>query len=57
MNKKPKLILLPNREEMDQLLSRDIANTLRTAIHNHGHASLAVSGGSTPKNMLSLLGK
>ncbi|POP51832.1 6-phosphogluconolactonase [Zhongshania marina] len=57
MNNKPTLILLPNRDELDQVLSRDIANILATSLHNHGSASLAVSGGSTPENMLSLLGQ
>lgn len=57
MNNKPTLILLPNRDELDQLLSHDIATTLNVALQNHGKASLAVSGGSTPSNMLSLLGQ
>jgi 6-phosphogluconolactonase len=57
MNKKPTLILLPNRDELDQLLSEDIAKTLRAAVHNHGRACMAVSGGSTPQKMLSLLGQ
>lgn len=57
MSKKPTLILLPNRDELDQLLSDDIAKTLNTAVHNHGQACMAVSGGSTPQKMLSRLGQ
>lgn len=57
MSKKPTLILFPNRDELDQTLAANIAATLNTALHTHGNASIAVSGGSTPQNMFSLLSK
>ncbi|WP_373077227.1 6-phosphogluconolactonase [Zhongshania sp.] len=57
MNKKPTLILLPNRKELNAVLSDDIAKVLNTSLTRSGAASLAVSGGSTPEEMLTLLGK
>ncbi|WP_373089935.1 6-phosphogluconolactonase [Zhongshania sp.] len=57
MNNKPTLILLPNRDELNAVLSEDIAKYLNTALNKYRAASLAVSGGATPANMLTLLGK
>jgi 6-phosphogluconolactonase len=57
MNNKPTLILLPNRDELNAVLSEDIAKYLNTALNKYRAASLAVSGGATPADMLTLLGK
>jgi len=57
MNNKPTLILLPNRDELNTVLNKDIAKYLTTALSKQGAASLAVSGGSSPAEMLTLLGK
>ena len=53
---KPTLILLPNREELNAVLSEDIAKHLSATLSTSGAASLAVSGGSTPADMFKLLG-
>ncbi|MEX1667513.1 6-phosphogluconolactonase [Zhongshania guokunii] len=57
MNNKPTLILLPNRDELNTVLSNDIGKYLNAVLSKHKAASLAVSGGSTPAEMLTLLGK
>jgi len=56
MNNKPTLILLPNRDELNAVLSEDIAKYLNTALTKYNAASLAVSGGTSPADMLTLLG-
>ena len=43
--------------ELDQALASHIAARLKAAIANRGQASLAVSGGNTPKRMFELLSK
>ena len=53
---KPTLILLPNRDELNAVLSDDIAKHLRATLSKRGVANLAVSGGSTPAEMFKLLG-
>ena len=45
-----------NNDELDQALCREhIAARLQDDIASYGQASLAVSGGGTPKNMFRLL--
>ena len=44
-----------NRAELDLLLANHIAGRLRRDIAERGQASLAVSGGSTPKGMFHTL--
>lgn len=44
-----------NRAELDQQLADNIATILSDAIKRNGKASIAVSGGSTPKGLFSLL--
>lgn len=44
-----------SRAELDQQLADNIANILSEAIKHKGKASIAVSGGSTPKGLFSLL--
>lgn len=44
-----------SRAELDQQLADKIANILADAIKHKGKASIAVSGGSTPKGLFSLL--
>lgn len=44
-----------NRSELDQQLANNIADILSNAIKNTGKASIAVSGGSTPKGLFTLL--
>jgi 6-phosphogluconolactonase len=56
MNNKPTLILMPNRAELDKVLSEQIYAGLSLAIKQDGYASLAVSGGRTPAAMLTMLG-
>jgi len=46
-----------SREELDRALAEHIAQRLREDINSHGSASLAVSGGNTPKNMFALLSR
>jgi len=46
-----------SREELDRALAAHIAQRLRDDIEARGSASLAVSGGSTPKNMFALLSR
>ncbi|QFU77412.1 6-phosphogluconolactonase [Halioglobus maricola] len=44
-----------SRPELDAALATHIANTLKSDIETRGRASLAVSGGSTPKAMFAAL--
>jgi 6-phosphogluconolactonase len=44
-----------SRESLDQQLADNIATILSAAIKANGKASIAVSGGSTPKGLFSLL--
>jgi 6-phosphogluconolactonase len=46
-----------NRSQLDEKLADNIANILSQAIKLNGKASLAVSGGSTPKGFFNLLSK
>jgi 6-phosphogluconolactonase len=44
-----------NREQFDQTLAKQVADLLSSAIAKNGKASLAVSGGSTPKGFFCAL--
>jgi 6-phosphogluconolactonase len=44
-----------NRNELDEQFAEQVANLLATAIEKKGKASIAVSGGSTPKNFFKQL--
>ena len=44
-----------NRGNLDSTLAKNIANVLAKAVSEKGHASIAVSGGSTPKGFFSAL--
>ena len=44
-----------NRTALDQALAQQVATILTDAVNNKGHASIAVSGGSTPKGFFSVL--
>lgn len=46
-----------NTEQLDQALAEHIAARLQDDIASYGQASLAVSGGGTPKNMFRLLSR
>ena len=45
----------PDTDELDRELSQQVAGQLAADIDRHNRASLAVSGGSTPKHMFQLL--
>ncbi len=49
--------LYSDRERLDTALSQAVADTLRHCIGQSGSACLAVSGGSTPRNMLAQLSR
>jgi 6-phosphogluconolactonase len=51
----PPLHAFSDRRRLDQRLAADLATTLRAAIAERGSASLVVSGGRTPRNMLRAL--
>jgi 6-phosphogluconolactonase len=44
-------------ETLAQALARDVANDLRAGIKARGHALIALSGGTTPRRFLELLGQ
>ncbi|MEW6982968.1 6-phosphogluconolactonase [Colwelliaceae bacterium 6471] len=44
-----------NRDQLDMDLADKVANILTKAVASKGHASIAVSGGSTPKGFFNLL--
>lgn len=46
-----------NREKLDEALAEEISQLLQAAINLKGKASIAVSGGSTPKGFFDLLSK
>ena len=50
-----KMIEFPNREALDAALAVHIASLLHADLEQRGRASLAVSGGSTPKGMFTQL--
>ncbi|MEE4143256.1 MAG: 6-phosphogluconolactonase [Halieaceae bacterium] len=43
--------IFPGTAELDRALAKYLAGRLQTDIECHGHASLAVSGGGTPRGM------
>jgi 6-phosphogluconolactonase len=42
---------------ISQLLANDVAEVLRQAVHERGRASLAVPGGTTPREFITFLGQ
>jgi len=46
-----------SRDDLDHALANTVSNLLAEAIKQKGKASIAVSGGSTPKGLFSLLSK
>ena len=44
-----------SRDVLDNQLAQDIAKTLESAVAEKGQASIAVSGGSTPKGLFKQL--
>lgn len=46
-----------SRQEMAETLTVQITQTLTFALEAHGHASIAVSGGSTPQMLYEMLGE
>jgi len=50
-----KLTQFPTRNELDVSLAQSVSEILSNAIKHRGKASLAVSGGSTPKGFFSVL--
>lgn len=57
MSSKPLMNSLADARALDTALSSKIARQLAAALDARGQASLAVSGGSTPRQMLTLLGQ
>lgn len=55
MNNKPLINSLPNNAALDAALVKKISKILADAVSARGQASLAVSGGNTPRNMLAQL--
>ncbi|AKH69212.1 6-phosphogluconolactonase [Spongiibacter sp. IMCC21906] len=55
MSNKPLMNSLPDSTALDEALVKKISKTLAAALNERGEASLAVSGGSTPKGMLTRL--
>ncbi|GAB3375658.1 6-phosphogluconolactonase [Spongiibacter taiwanensis] len=55
MSNKPLMNSLPDSAALNQALATKIAKLLDAALAERGEASLAVSGGSTPKEMFTLL--
>jgi 6-phosphogluconolactonase len=51
----PRMHTFASRDALDQQLAEDIAARLRSAIDVRGAASLAVSGGSTPRGVFAAL--
>ena len=52
-----KLQNFDNLEQQSQYLADVVAQILQTQVNNNGLASIAVSGGSTPKRLFELLSK
>ena len=50
-----KLTEFPARSELDNELAKTVSTILAKAVKNTGKASIAVSGGSTPKGFFSVL--
>ena len=51
------LLAFTSREDLDVALAESISQILNQAIKEKGKASIAVSGGSTPKGLFSILSK
>ena len=51
------LISAPDLRQVSEILADDVADMLRQAIRERGRASLAVPGGTTPKEFLACLGQ
>lgn len=57
MSDRIRLRTFETRDQLAETLAREVAETLRTAIADGGAATLAVSGGSTPKKFFHALSR